>query len=128
MPRTQSLAIAFLAAWCAIAFPVRAQASDHLKQTTECMLQVLRVVPGVSEPHLGSASSGGWTHPFLEYRADEESHWEQPTRFDAQQSNNGAVYFRAVLPGVGRIDTHVTNLVVQKWKEQCGVEAVVVFA
>jgi hypothetical protein len=125
---TPSLALAFLAAWFVLAFPARAQTSDvpaRLKQTTECMLKVLKTVPGVSEPRLGNATSSGWTHPFLEYRAAEDSHWEQPTRFDAQKSDDGRFWFMSMLPGMGTIDTHVTDVVVLKWKAQCTVEAAV---
>jgi hypothetical protein len=129
----RSLSIALLAASCAftvIAFPARAQTSNgalHLKEATDCMLKALKAVPGVSQPRLGNATSGGWTHPFLEYRATEDSHWQQPTRFDLEKSDEGRILFVAMLPGMGRIDSHVTDVVVQKWKEQCGVDVVVLF-
>jgi hypothetical protein len=80
------------------------------------MLKVLKAVPGVSEPRLGNAASGEWSHPFLEYRALEGSHWEQPTRFDVQQSDDGGFWFMAMLPGMGTIGTRVTDVVVLKWK------------
>ncbi len=90
------------------------------------MLKVLKTVPGVSEPRLGNASSAGSTRPFLEYRATEASRWKQPTRFALQRSPDGQVYFMAVLPGnVIPSDTHVTNVVVQRWKAQCGADATV---
>jgi hypothetical protein len=122
---------AFLAAWLAIAIPARAQTSGHaldLGQTTSCMLKVLNTVPGVSEARLGTSTNGGWIHPFLKYRAAEESHWVQPTRFDLQKSDKAKVWFMATLPGMGTLDTHVTNVVVQEWKQQCGVVAVVLLA
>ena len=127
------LSITLFAVSCAlslIAVPARAQNKDvplHLKQTTECMLKVLKATPGVSEPRLESATSGGWTYPLLEYRAIEDSHWEQPTRFDLQKSDDGRMFFVAMLPGIGRIDTHVTRVVVQKWRARCSVEAAVLF-
>jgi hypothetical protein len=92
------------------------------------MLKILKTVPGVSEPRLDNATSGGWTHPFLEYRAAEESQWVQPTRFDAQKAADGSFSFVGILPGTGRLDTHVTNIVVEQWKTQCGVEATVILA
>jgi hypothetical protein len=97
-----------------------------LEQTAECMLKVLKTVPGVSEPRLGNATTGGWTHPFLEYRAAEESRWIQPTRFDVQKPDDGHILFMGTLPGVGPLDTHVTDVVVQQWKLQCGVAAIVI--
>jgi hypothetical protein len=57
------------------------------------MLKVLKTVPGVSEPRLGNAASGEWSHPFLEYRALEGSHWEQPTRFDGLTPTNRSAKF-----------------------------------
>jgi hypothetical protein len=97
-----------------------------LEQTAECMLKVLKTVPGVSEPRLGNVTTGGWTHPFLEYRAAEESRWIQPTRFDVQKRDDGHILFMAMLPGMSALDTHVTNVVVQEWKVQCGVAAIVI--
>ena len=129
--RTLSLSIAFSTALSVTSIPACAQAEGvplPLKQTTECMLRALRTVPGVSEPRIGYSTSDGWTHPYLGYRAAEESHWEQPTRFDAQKSHDGGFRFMATLPGVGKFDFHVTNNVVKEWKEVCGIEAVVVLA
>jgi hypothetical protein len=99
--------------------------STHLKQTTECMFKVLKAAPGISEARLGKSTSAGLARPFLEYRAAEASRWKQPTRFTLEQSRDGHSYFMAMLPGIGPIDTHVTNVVVQKWKVYCGVEATV---
>ena|ERR1700723_393968 len=108
--------------------PETSEVPLQLKQTAECMLKVLKTVPGVSEPRLDNATSGGWTHPFLEYRAAEGSHWVQPTRFDAQKTTAGSFSFVGILPGMGPIDTHVTNVVVEQWKARCGVEAMVILA
>ena len=116
--------------WCAlvlVAFSARAETtgvSRPLKQSTECMLDVIKSVPGVSEPRLGNTTSHGVSHPYLEYRAAEGSHWIQPTRFYAQQSNKSH-YWQAMLPGMAEIDVHVTNDVVRKWNTQCGVKAYV---
>jgi hypothetical protein len=79
---------------------------------------------------LGYASDDGWTHPYLEYRAAEESRWVQPTHFEAKKGNGGAYLFMAILPGVvapeSHPDIHVTDSVVRKWKTQCKIDAVVV--
>jgi hypothetical protein len=99
-----------------------------LKRPAECMFKVLKTVPGVSEPRLDNATGDGWTHPFLEYRAAEGSQWVEPTRFDAQKNAAGGFSFVGILPGVGPLDTHVTNVVVEQWKTQCGVEAMVILA
>jgi hypothetical protein len=121
--------VAFLAACFAMQSSARAQASDDalsLSKTTACMLKVLRTVPGVSEASLGTSTDGGWDHPFLEYRAAEGSHWVQPNRFNLQKDDKGHVWFMAMLPGVGKIDTQVTDIVVKKWKMRCDVAAVVI--
>jgi hypothetical protein len=93
------------------------------------MLKVLKAVPGVSDPRLGSVTSEGWTHPFLEYRAAEETRWIEPTRFDVLKAGQGPYSFTAVLPGIGNgIDIHVTKIVMQRWKDLCGVDAMVELA
>jgi hypothetical protein len=46
-----------------------------LKQSAECMYEALKTIPGVSEPKIGYVTREGWTHPFLEYRADETNTW-----------------------------------------------------
>jgi hypothetical protein len=112
-----------------VAFSAGAEPTDvsrPLKQSTECMLDVLKSVPGISEPRLGNTTSDGVSHPYLECRAAEGSRWIQPTRFYVQQSNNSH-YWQAMLPGMMEIDVHATNDVVRKWKTQCGVKAYVLF-
>jgi len=80
-------------------------------------------MPGVSEPNLGKATSHGVIHTFIEYRAVEGSHWKEPTRFTLEQSINGRFLFTAVLPGIGPLETHVTDAVTRKWQTECGVLA-----
>jgi hypothetical protein len=95
------------------------------------MLSVLKATPGVRDPNLGISSYDGWTHPFLEYRADEKSHWVQPTRFYAQKPHDpdrGPYPFVGVLPGIGTLDLHVTNSVIKSWEAECGVHAIALLA
>ena len=116
--RTVLYSLAFLSV-ALMALPARAQSTKvpvDLEHMAECMLEVLKTVPGVSEPRLGTDTSNGWLHSFLEYRASEGSQWIQPTRFDAKKSDDGHYYFQTLLPGLGKIDTHVTEMVIQKWK------------
>jgi len=121
---------ALLGLWFASSAPARAVTGydQDLGQTTACMLKVLKTVPGVSDAHLGISVDGGSEYPFLEYRATEQTHWLEPTRFTLQKGNSGQIWFQAMLPGIGRLDTHVTDDVVKKWREQCGVVAVVLLA
>ena len=114
------------------AMSAQGQTSDvppSLKQSADCMLEVLKTVPGVSEPKLGYVTREGWTHPFLEYRAAERTSWVQPTRFEARRSARG-MWFQAVLPGVVSpglgLDIHVTDAVMKKWKTQCHIDAIVI--
>ena len=53
-----------------------------VEKAAECMLEVLRATPGVIGPVLGTTTSEGWTHPFLEYRADEALTRKNAIRFD----------------------------------------------
>jgi hypothetical protein len=95
------------------------------------MYEVLKKMPGVTEPKLGYVASNGWTHPFVEYRADEASHWAQPTRFEARKDDHDQYSFLGVLPGItdprlGHLDLHVTEAVTAKWNEQCHANAYVI--
>jgi hypothetical protein len=102
-----------------------------LKQQAQCMYQTLKTMPGVSEPTLGYVTREGWTHPFLEYRAEEANSWVQPTHFEAKRADHDRYYFLALVPGivdprVGYFDIHVTDAVVEKWKALCNVEVTVI--
>ena len=128
-----SVAVASLASTL-VGMPSRAQTSDvpvPLKQTADCMYEVLKTMPGVTEPKLGYVTSNGWTHPFLEYRADEATHWVQPTRFEGRKGDHDQYSFVGILPGVidpriGHLDLHVTEAVTAKWNAQCHANAYVI--
>ena len=102
-----------------------------LKQAGECMLKVLQSESGVDHARLGISTSDDWAHIFLKYEASEKTRWQQPTRFDALKPadpGHGPYTFQAVLPGlVGPegFDLHVTDSLIKKWKDQCGVTAII---
>jgi len=128
--RTSSLAIALLATSFATLNLAVAQSDDvlpPLKQTAECMFEVLKAMPEVSEPKLGVTTSEGWAHPFLEYRAAEALSKFYPIRFNAKKADRGGFWFLAVKSGLGAPEFHVTEAVIQKWKVQCSAEANVLF-
>ena len=84
----------------ALSAPAHSQTSDpsaHLKQTTECMLKVLKTVPGVSKARQGEFTKAGVTTPFLEYRAEEKARWVQPTRFYFDKSNRAFIFKNRIL-------------------------------
>jgi hypothetical protein len=90
--RTSSYLLSFVATAFLAALPIRVKSGEIpavLRKNAECMLKVLNVTPGVSEPRLGSDDSHGWNHPFLEYRATEGLRGSQLMRFDAQKSADG---------------------------------------
>jgi hypothetical protein len=120
----------FLFALVAIAYTVVAQTTDvptPLEQTAECMLEVLKTMPEVSEPKLGVTTSEGWTHPFVEYRAAEALTAATPIRFDAKKADRGGYWFLAVKSGLGAPEFHVTDAIIKKWKAQCRADATVLF-
>ena len=128
--RTSSLPLALLATSFATLNLAVAQSDDvppPLKQTAECMFEVLKAMPEVSEPKLGVATSEGWAHPFLEYRAAEALSKFYPIRFNAKKADRGGFWFLAVKSGFGAPEFHVTVAVIQKWKAQCSAEANVLF-
>jgi hypothetical protein len=128
--RTSSLAVAVLAVSFELLNLAIAQSNDvppALTKTAECMFEVLKGMPDVSEPKLGVITSEGWTHPFLEYRAAEALSKFNPIRFNAKKADRGGFWFLAVKSGFGAPELHVTEAVMQKWKLQCGVDANVLF-
>ena len=128
-----ALTPAVFLAWVALAlWPTSgdAQTNDvprYLRERAECMYQALRTIPGVSEPKLGYVTSDGWTHPYLEYLAAEDSASVRHPRFEAEKSDNGNYRFLAVLSGLGGPNIHISAAVMQKWKTQCSVEANILF-
>lgn len=132
-------------ALCACATPVFAQSETpadlaRVEQVTKCMLNVLKTVTGVSDPRRGITVGipgqvlpppGRVPRPYVEYRADEEARWTTPTRFIYESSNKSAIFFQTVLPGMVSAgttpDTHVTDIVIKRWKARCGVQTSVLF-
>jgi hypothetical protein len=115
--RTSSFAIVLLATSSAISNLALAQSTDvrpSLEKTADCMLDVLKAMPEVSEPKLGVATTEGWTHPFLEYRAAEALSRYYPIRFEAKKSERGGFWFLAVKSGLGAPEFHITDAVIQK--------------
>ena len=119
-------ALAIVAATGAGAEPL----SDGLKKATDCMLQILKTTPGVSEPKIDIARDS----VCVEYRPHEKSVWENPTRF-CLNSDYGSLHtpyiFNAFFPGAtvpgGKLDIHVSASVMEKWNKKCGVSASGVF-
>lgn len=101
------------------------QAADvpaPLERTAECMVKVLEAMPGVSGPRLGVATSEGWAHPFVEYRADEALSRDRPIRFEARKNQDG-YEFLAVKSGLGAPELHVTEAVMRTWEARCQAHA-----
>jgi hypothetical protein len=118
-------ALAIIAATCAQAQPL----PDGLQKVTDCMLQVLKSTPGVSDPKIGTGNNGSLC---LEYRPDEKSVWEGPTAFCIDTKNAKPPYqFLGNFPGLlspgEKTDIHVSESVMNKWNAQCGVETNGVF-
>ena len=117
-----------------VGLSAHAQTTDvpvPLRQSVDCMYEVLKTAPGVSEPKLGYVTSEGWPHPFLEYRSGEGNDVHR-MRFEARRGDHDKYWFLAMMSGrvdprIGHIDIHITDAVMQKWKTQCNVEANVIF-
>jgi len=91
------------------------------------MIYVLKAMPEVSEAKFGVATSAGWTHPFVEYRADEALSRDSSIRFDANKDDSGDYWFLATKSGLGAPELHVTDDVMNRWKVQCHVDTDVYF-
>jgi hypothetical protein len=95
----------------------------ELMRSAECMLDVLRKSPDVSEPRLSSDTSEGWFHPFLEYKEVSAKAWRY--RFDAQRNNDGHFWFLARRPGMGVTEADLAGIleIIREWKTSCGIDA-----
>lgn len=113
-------AVAIIGTTCAEAQPL----SDGLQKATDCMLQVLKTTPGVSAPQIGTGNNGSMC---VEYRPDEKAVWDGPTAFCTDPKDAGPPYqFMGDFPGIVSSaeevpDMHVSEVVMKKWKDQCGV-------
>jgi hypothetical protein len=92
-----------------------------LKQQAACMLRVLTVIPKVKEPKLGTRTSEGWKHPFLEYIAT----WDNgffPIRFEARKSYGdykGYSLVTAFVTPPPDFDESLMESIIQAWKTTC---------
>jgi len=125
MRRTAFL-IALVSAGFVMANPVqahKAQVPAKLMRSAECMLDVLKKIPDVSEPRLGSDTSEGWFHPYLEYKVSSPK--PRYYRFDAQRTDDGNFWFLARRPGMGVTEADLAGVldVIREWKTFCGVSA-----
>lgn len=120
---------------------------EHLRQTSLCMLAVLKSDPGVSHAKLGVSDEDG-IHIFLEFDPDERDRWVGPTHFYMQKPADlakGPYVFGATLPGllssipqldpngrtvgsqpVAGLDFHVTERVTSRWEIECGVQVFII--
>ena len=104
-----------------------------LRQTTKCMLNVLKTTPGIETPKLGISTGQGWKHPFVEYRFTDKIGGKNTVRFDAQrtfESGHYSYWYVAVLPGLAtpgslRLPDWGTSRLSLVWKTRCHVEATV---
>ena len=130
----RKLVVRCLCALIASSYASTGQAADvpvTVEKTAQCKVAVLKATPGVVEPVLGTTSSDGWTHPFLEYRADEALTRTSAIRFDARQPSSGSgnrgYWLMAWKSGFGAPEYHVTEAVIKKWKARCHADVVLFF-
>jgi hypothetical protein len=104
-----------------------------LKLASECMLTVAKAEPGAEHARSGIATDVDEPYVFVEYEPSEKTRWIQPTRFtslEPHDPSDGHYTFQALLPGlVGPtgFDLHVTRKLIEEWKTQCGVTAIMLF-
>jgi hypothetical protein len=108
--------------------------TPQLKRDAECMLRVLKSVPGIDGTEMGVSDLGGWSHPFLQYRAAPARDGYRATiRFDATknfQSNDRKSTFEAMIPGIyGQNESgppdYGTGALAKLWEKKCTVRVMV---
>jgi hypothetical protein len=123
-----SFAFALVASGFVVAYPAQAHKEAlpaELKRSAECMLDVLKKSPSVSEPGLSNDTSEGWFHPYLEFRTADASAGTWRYRFDAQRTSDGHYWFLATRPGMRVTEADLAGVkeVIGEWKTHCGVNA-----
>jgi len=124
--------LAFAAA--AIVGALSASASTNpaplsLDQAVQCMFDVLKSTPGVTEAKVGQSNEDGRTYPYVEFHA--EQGWVQNFRFapsDLFDKSQNAFTFLAGVSGLqddaSPPDNHVSTAVLDKWEAQCRVGSI----
>jgi hypothetical protein len=101
------------------------------------MLQVLKSTPGIDDIEMGASDTGGWSHPFLQYRAIPETDGFRATiRFEATKnfysSSDQKTFFIALISGLaspGENPTdYGTGAMAMLWEKKCDVHVMVLSA
>lgn len=131
----------------AITLPSHASTNDvpaELKQTAECMLNVLKATPGVEDAKLMTTNKNiwhrgdEWTHLNLEYSSLDKHSLRHTILFEASKSHpaDRDVYlFITILP-IGmqtpgapfQLDDWGTGKIEKEWKSKCGADALTITA
>jgi hypothetical protein len=117
--------VAFLAA-----LPIRVKSEEvprELKTNAECMLAVLKIVPEVSEPRLGSATVTDGTTHFWSIELPRGYAVRNACDLTRKSPLKVITGFWRIYPAGGNPEIHVTELIIRSWKTQCGVSANVIF-
>ena len=111
--------------------------TPQLKSDTECMLRVLKSVPGIDDAEMGVSDTGDWLHPFLQYHAVAETNgFRATTRFEATRdfhsSSDQKTFFRALISGLAppgeEPPDYGTGAMAKLWEKKCNVHVMVLFA
>ena len=106
-----------------------------LNRAAECMLNVLKTVPGVDEPELENFSSGIWARPLLKYRYTNKKGEKFTVTFLAQRRDHSdyeGFSLHADLPGLftpgtAGPDDWGTIEITKRWKAECGADTDVLY-
>jgi hypothetical protein len=120
---------------------------EGLQKSLDCMLQVLKTTYGVSDPKIvdpgdpiGTETTPDSSDPKIpgvtgfvcvQYNPDEKNRWDKPTEFCHNRASTHTPYlftgmFPGLLPPSGKLDMHVSEVVVYWWNAKCGVAALII--
>lgn len=103
--------------------------SPQLKRNVACMMEVLKEIPGTTNPKMRAVNRDGATYALVEYRAAESASSTTPTTFTVSRDSHGKTRASTTLPGLftpgEKLDTHVTDAVTKAWQTRCDVTATV---
>jgi len=100
----------------------KAEVSLNLRQSADCMYQVLKAIPGVNQPTLRYENADGWNHPVLAYLAAWRDGVYQIT-FEARRPMSGHDNYWFLNsfsgPPPPGLDMALMESVTNNWKARC---------
>jgi hypothetical protein len=91
-------------------------------KTAKCVLSALQNTPGIREPTLTYEVSSDGTRPLVTFSTIYSGSWTGSSRSDLKGSDAKHYYLQVIYVGGSVFDHGLEGVVVNRWKERCGLE------